>query len=111
MATRSPVLTCAVTGSTLSPSMSPDLPVTAEAMINRSLEAASGAAILHFHAGDPADGRPSNDLAAWRGFLPEIRTAVTPSSTCPAPWAQRRKSASPSRWSGGRRSPRSSPAR
>ena len=69
------ILTCAVTGSTLSPSMSPYLPVTADAMITQSLEAAAaGAAILHFHARDPADGRPTNDPAIWRSFLPEIRT-------------------------------------
>lgn len=68
------ILTCAVTGSTLSPSMSPYLPVTAEAMIEQSLAAAAaGAAILHFHARDPVDGRPSNDPAIWRSFLPEIR--------------------------------------
>ena len=69
------ILTCAVTGSTLTPSMSPYLPVTPEQMITQSLEAAeAGAAILHFHARNPADGHPTNDIGIWREFLPEIRS-------------------------------------
>ncbi len=68
------IITCAVTGSTLSPSMSPYLPVTAEQMITQSVDAAkAGAAILHFHARDPKDGRPTNDPAVWQTFLPPIR--------------------------------------
>ncbi len=68
------IITCAVTGSTLSPSMSPHLPVTAEEMVTQSVAAArAGAAILHFHARDPKDGRPTNDPAVWQGFLPRIR--------------------------------------
>jgi uncharacterized protein (DUF849 family) len=71
---KSVIVTCAVTGSTLSPSMSPYLPVTAEQMITQSVDAAqAGAAILHFHARDPRDGRPTNDPAIWQTFLPPIR--------------------------------------
>jgi uncharacterized protein (DUF849 family) len=71
---RNVIITCAVTGSTLSPSMSPHLPVTAEQMITQSVDAAkAGAAILHFHARDPKDGRPTNDPAVWQTFLPPIR--------------------------------------
>jgi uncharacterized protein (DUF849 family) len=69
------MITCAVTGSTLTPSMSPHLPVTAEQMITQSVEAAeAGASILHFHARDPKDGRPTNDVAVWQSFLPQIRS-------------------------------------
>ena len=54
--------------------MSPYLPVTAEQMITQSVDAAkAGAAILHFHARDPKDGRPTNDPAVWQSFLPAIR--------------------------------------
>ncbi|WP_137178110.1 3-keto-5-aminohexanoate cleavage protein [Roseomonas sp. AR75] len=68
------IITCAVTGATLTPSMSPHLPVTAEQMIMQSVDAAkAGAAILHFHARDPKDGRPTNDPAVWQSFLPQIR--------------------------------------
>jgi uncharacterized protein (DUF849 family) len=68
------IITCAVTGATLTPSMSPHLPVTAEEMITQSVDAAkAGAAILHFHARDPKDGRPTNDPAVWQSFLPQIR--------------------------------------
>ncbi len=68
------IITCAVTGSTLSPSMSPYLPVTAEQMITQSVDAAkAGAAILHFHARNAKDGSPTNDPAVWQTFLPQIR--------------------------------------
>jgi uncharacterized protein (DUF849 family) len=54
--------------------MSPYLPVTADEMITQSVDAAkAGAAILHFHARDPKDGRPTNDPAVWQSFLPAIR--------------------------------------
>jgi uncharacterized protein (DUF849 family) len=68
------IITCAVTGATLTPSMSPHLPVTAEQMITQSVDAAkAGAAILHFHARNAADGSPTNDPAVWQTFLPQIR--------------------------------------
>jgi uncharacterized protein (DUF849 family) len=54
--------------------MSPHLPVTAEQMIQQSIEAArAGAAMLHFHARQPDDGRPTNDPAVWRTFIPAVR--------------------------------------
>jgi uncharacterized protein (DUF849 family) len=68
------IITCAVTGSTLSPSMSPYLPVTAEEMIMQSVGAAkAGAAILHFHARKPEDGSPTNDPKVWNTFIPKVR--------------------------------------
>jgi uncharacterized protein (DUF849 family) len=67
------VLTCAITGSIHTPSMSPHLPVTPEAIAEQAIEAAeAGAAILHLHARDPQDGRPSADPAHFMAFLPEI---------------------------------------
>lgn len=68
------MITCAATGSTLSPSMSPYLPVTPDEIATQSIEAAkAGAAIIHLHARDPKDGRPTNDPEVWRQFIPRIR--------------------------------------
>lgn len=68
------VITCAVTGSIHTPSMSPHLPVTPEEIASQAIGAAkAGAAILHLHARDPATGRPSAALDHYRAFLPKIR--------------------------------------
>jgi uncharacterized protein (DUF849 family) len=53
------IISCAVTGSIHTPSMSPYLPVTPEAIAEQAIGAAkAGAAILHLHARDPETGRP-----------------------------------------------------
>jgi uncharacterized protein (DUF849 family) len=68
------IISCAITGSIHTPSMSPHLPVTPEAIAEQAIGAAeAGAAILHLHARDPADGRPSADPAHFAAFLPRIR--------------------------------------
>ncbi len=68
------VITCAITGSIHTPSMSPYLPVTAEDIASQAIAAArAGAAILHLHARDPATGRPSAAIGHYRAFLPTIR--------------------------------------
>jgi len=70
------IITCAVTGSIHTPSMSPHLPITADEIAAQSLAAAeAGAAILHLHARDPDDGRPSSDPAHFMAFLPRIKQA------------------------------------
>jgi uncharacterized protein (DUF849 family) len=62
---RKVIVTCAVTGSIHRPSMSPHLPVTASEIENAAVGAIeAGAAIVHLHARDPRDGRPSQDVAA-----------------------------------------------
>jgi uncharacterized protein (DUF849 family) len=54
------IVTCALTGSGHTPSMSPHLPYTIEDVIEQGVGAAeAGAAVLHLHARDPADGSPS----------------------------------------------------
>ena len=69
------ILSCAITGSIHTPSMSPYLPFAADDIARQAVDAArQGAAILHLHARDPANGRPSASLAHWRGFLPQIAT-------------------------------------
>ncbi|GAA4326030.1 3-keto-5-aminohexanoate cleavage protein [Pigmentiphaga soli] len=70
------IITCAVTGSIHTPSMSPHLPVTPDEIARDAIAAAqAGAAIVHLHARDPADGRPSQDVALFREFLPRIKAA------------------------------------
>lgn len=68
------IITCAITGSIHTPSMSPYLPITATQIAEQSIAAAqAGAAILHLHARDPANGRPSADVADFMAFLPQIK--------------------------------------
>ena len=67
------IITCAVTGSIHTPSMSPYLPVTPEEIAEAAIGAAeAGAAIVHLHARDPKDGRPTQDPEMFRQFLPTI---------------------------------------
>jgi uncharacterized protein (DUF849 family) len=71
------IITCAVTGGAHTPSMSPHLPVTPEEIADQSIEAAeAGAAIIHLHARDPEDGRPTGDPAVFRRFLQRIKGAT-----------------------------------
>ena len=68
------IITCALTGSIHTPSMSPHLPVTADEIARAGIEAAeAGASILHLHARDPETGRPSADPAHFRAFLPRLK--------------------------------------
>ncbi|MBB4304741.1 uncharacterized protein (DUF849 family) [Rhodobium orientis] len=70
------IISCAVTGSIHTPSMTPHLPITADDIASQSVDAAAaGAAILHLHARDPADGRPSADPDHFMAFLPRIKQA------------------------------------
>jgi uncharacterized protein (DUF849 family) len=71
------IITCAITGSIHTPSMSPHLPITAEEITDHSIGAAqAGAAILHLHARDPVDGRPSAAPEHFMAFLPRIKQAT-----------------------------------
>lgn len=76
MPKRKVIISCAVTGSIHTPSMSPYLPVTAEEISQAALEAAqAGAAIVHLHTRDPKDGRPSQDPALYEPFLKKINAS------------------------------------
>lgn len=73
------IISCAITGSIHTPSMSPYLPVTPNQIAEQAIEAAqAGAAILHLHARDPKTGKPSADPKVYMEFLPRIKQA-TPS--------------------------------
>lgn len=68
------IVTCAVTGSIHTPSMSPYLPVSAAEIEEAAVGAAeAGASIVHLHAREPGTGRPSQDPALFMEFLPNIR--------------------------------------
>ncbi len=70
------IITCAVTGSIHTPTMSPYLPLTPDEVAGQAIEAAeAGAAILHLHARDPKDGRPTPDPKVFMQFLPRIKQA------------------------------------
>ena len=71
---RKVIITCAVTGSVHTPSMTPYLPITPDDIARESIEAAeAGAAIIHLHARDPRDGRPTPDPDVFMQFLPRIK--------------------------------------
>jgi uncharacterized protein (DUF849 family) len=74
---RKVIITCAVTGSIHTPSMSPHLPVTPDEIAEAAIGAAeAGAAVLHLHARDPENGRPTQDPAVFMEFLPRIKQAT-----------------------------------
>lgn len=74
-AQRKVIITCAITGAIHTPTMTPHLPITAAQIADEAVQAAAaGAAILHLHAREPADGRPSADPARFLEFLPAIRS-------------------------------------
>ena len=76
MKSKKVIITCAVTGSVHTPSMSPHLPWKPEDIASQAIEAAeAGASILHLHARDPENGRPTADPAIFMRFLPVIKQA------------------------------------
>lgn len=74
MAKSKVIISCAITGSIHTPSMSPYLPVTAQEIADSALGAAeAGAAIVHLHARNPQDGRPDQSPEAFEPFLKVIK--------------------------------------
>ncbi len=68
------IITCAITGSIHTPTMTPHLPITPAQIAAASIAAAeAGAAIIHLHARDPKDGRPTPDPKVFMQFLPVIK--------------------------------------
>ncbi len=68
------IITCAVTGSIHTPSMSPHLPITAQQIADAAIGAAeAGAAVVHLHARNPQDGRPDQTPEAFAPFLKVIK--------------------------------------
>src|SRR5262245_63168015 len=74
MASQKVIISCAVTGSIHTPTMSPHLPVTPAEIAEAALGAAeAGAAIVHLHARNPVDGRPDQSPEAFEPFLRVIK--------------------------------------
>ena len=68
------IITCAITGSSHTPTMSPYLPYTPDDIVRQSIDAAkAGAAIVHLHARNPHDGSPSPDPALFRDYVTRIK--------------------------------------
>jgi uncharacterized protein (DUF849 family) len=71
------VITCAVTGAVHTPTLNAGLPYTPADIAEQAIAAAeAGAAILHLHARDPKDGRPTGDPDVFAQFLPEIHAST-----------------------------------
>ncbi|MGX9121075.1 3-keto-5-aminohexanoate cleavage protein, partial [Mesorhizobium sp. BHbsci] len=71
---RKVVITCAVTGSVHTPTMSQYLPITQEQIAQQAIDAVkAGAAIVHFHARSPSDGRPTPDPDAYAPVIDRVR--------------------------------------
>ena len=74
MAKNKVIITCAVTGSIHTPTMSPHIPITSQEIADAAIGAAeAGAAIVHLHARDPKDGRPDQSPEAFAPFLKVIK--------------------------------------
>jgi uncharacterized protein (DUF849 family) len=74
---RKVIVSCAVTGAVHVPSQSPYLPITPEQIAENALGAAeAGAAILHLHARNPENGRPTPDPEMYMKFLPAIKAGT-----------------------------------
>lgn len=68
------IVSCAVTGSIHTPTMSPHLPVTPDHIASDAIAAAeAGASILHLHARNPEDGSPSQEPEHYKMFLPRVK--------------------------------------
>ena len=71
------IITCAVTGSIHTPTMSDHLPITQDEIARQSIEAAeAGASILHIHTRDPDDGRPSVDPDHYTPILGRVKQST-----------------------------------
>lgn len=71
------IVTCAITGGIHTPTMSDALPCTPAEIARQAIDAArAGASILHLHARDPLDGRPTSDPEVYMQFLPKIKDAT-----------------------------------
>jgi uncharacterized protein (DUF849 family) len=77
MTRKKTIITCAITGAIHTPTMSDALPYRPEDIAEQAIAAAeAGAAILHLHARNAADGSISMDPADFARFLPIIKQAT-----------------------------------
>ncbi len=58
------------------PALSPHLPISPDEIAEAAIGAAkAGAAVVHLHAREPKDGRPTQDPKMFMQFLPKIKAA------------------------------------
>jgi uncharacterized protein (DUF849 family) len=77
MPNRKVIITCAITGSIHTPSMSPHLPITPDQIAADAIAAAeAGAAMLHLHARDPKTGKPDQSPELFEQFMPRIKQST-----------------------------------
>jgi len=75
-AARKVIITCAITGSGHTPTMSPYLPYTVEDVVGQAIAAAeAGASVIHLHARDPRDGSPTADPDVFLQYLRPLKAA------------------------------------
>ena len=68
------ILTCAITGASHTPTMNNDIPMTVEDHVSQAVAShAAGAAVIHIHARDPNDGRPTADVGLFREYCAGIK--------------------------------------
>ncbi len=96
------IITCAITGSIHTPSMSAFLPITPGEITTDAVKAAeAGAAIIHLHARNPEDGRPTQSLEVFQQFLPQIKqqtSAVLNITTGGGMGMSRKERLAPAHW-------------
>jgi uncharacterized protein (DUF849 family) len=77
MQAKKAIITCAVTGSIHTPSMSPHLPITPAQIAAEAINAAkAGAAMVHLHARDPQTGKPDQTPHRFQEFLSQIKQST-----------------------------------
>ena len=71
------IITAAVTGASFTPTMSPHMKYRVEDVVADAVAAArAGAAIIHIHARDATDGRPTSDPAVFADYAAGIKSAT-----------------------------------
>ena len=72
--TRKVIITCAVTGASFTPTMSPHLPYTTDDIVENAIGAyEAGAAVIHLHARNPETGEPTPDPTLFREYVTRIK--------------------------------------
>ncbi|MBW1997255.1 MAG: 3-keto-5-aminohexanoate cleavage protein [Deltaproteobacteria bacterium] len=68
------IITAALTGNIHTPSMSPYLPITPQQLIDEAARCEqAGATVVHIHARDPDNGKPTTDIEIYREILSGIK--------------------------------------
>jgi len=70
------IITCAITGASFTPTMSPHLPYRPDDIVENAVGAyEAGAAVIHLHARHPKTGEPTPDPVLFREYVTRIKEA------------------------------------